>query len=401
MGRVVSIDGQNHTITFTNTGQNLVIAATGAEIYNLKVVNTADTVTWNSTYGIQFYNGTYDIHDISVTGANAGILINSSTATIGANVNVSGNNFGGIEVSKSAGVGTSAAQATVTSKIVNTTEEYGKPTMWTDGEDATIVDNTGMTATTAVKVGQTQYYLLAENAASPEMGTKDNPYVTVAAYNAAANDLSGKDVYLSVEGQTYTNQSLGLTNTQNTENPPKLHLTLKNCSFEGATAGGKHVYAPNVQELIVDGCSFKNNSVSDYGIDVNLCSIQDAEITIKNSTFDSTGQKSAIKVTQRKGATDHPTDITVTTPATISQFTVEGCTFNGNVCDVRIGTEPKGEDVEANTSTGAFPVTVANNTTATVVAEPYMVDKDVDIPLTTIAAGQTVSKTAETHFYQG
>ena len=170
MSRAISIDGQNHTITFTNTGQNLVVAASGAEVYNLKVANTADTVSWNSTYGIQFYNGTYNIHDVSVTGANAGILINSSTATIGANVDVSGNNFGGIEVSKSAGAGTSASQATVTSKIVNTTEEYGKPTMWTDGEDATVVDNTGMTATTAVKEGQTQYYLLAENATSPDAG---------------------------------------------------------------------------------------------------------------------------------------------------------------------------------------------------------------------------------------
>ena len=42
--------------------------------------------------------------------------------------------------------------------------------MWTDGEDATIVDNTGMTATTAVKENQTQYYLLAENATSPDVG---------------------------------------------------------------------------------------------------------------------------------------------------------------------------------------------------------------------------------------
>lgn len=163
VARAVDIDGQDHTITFTNTGQNFVVTGNGATVHNLNIVNTADTEDWSSTYCIQFYKGTYDIHDISTTGGNAGILINSSIATIGDNVDVSGNVFGGIEVSKSSNPDMPAAQATINSVITNTTEAYGKPTVWTDGDNATVVDNTGMTANGEVKAGQVQYYLNEEN----------------------------------------------------------------------------------------------------------------------------------------------------------------------------------------------------------------------------------------------
>lgn len=163
VNRAVDIDGQDHTITFTNTGQNLVVLASGADVHNLTIQNTADTVEWNSTYCIQYYNGTYNIHDVKTTGGNAGILVNSSTATLGNGVDVSGNNFGGIEVSKSNSGGMPASQLTVNEAIVNTTEAYGKPTVWTDGEDAIVIDNTGMTTNSEVKEGQIQYYLNEAN----------------------------------------------------------------------------------------------------------------------------------------------------------------------------------------------------------------------------------------------
>lgn len=164
VNRAVDIDGQNHTITFSNTGQNFVVLASGANVHDLTIKNTAaDTPEGDGTYAIQFCNGTYDIHDLTATGANAGILINSSTATIGDNVDVSGNNFGGIEVSQSSNPDAPAAQTTINSVVTNTTEAYGKPTVWTDGENATVVDNTGMTVNGEVKAGQVQYYLNEEN----------------------------------------------------------------------------------------------------------------------------------------------------------------------------------------------------------------------------------------------
>lgn len=67
-------------------------------------------------------------------------------------------------MSKGSNPGLGDAQLTINSTITNTTEAYGKPTVWIDGEGATVVDNTGMTSTTEVKEDQTQYYLNAENA---------------------------------------------------------------------------------------------------------------------------------------------------------------------------------------------------------------------------------------------
>lgn len=159
------IDGQNHKLSFSNTGQgsNLVVTASGAVIKNLIVENTADNTDWTGTYCIQFYNGTYDISNIKATGGNAGIIVNGSTATIGENVDVSGNVFGGIEVSKGTSTSLGDAKLTINTPIINTTEAYGKPTVWIDGEGASVVDNTGMTATTEVKENQTQYYLIETN----------------------------------------------------------------------------------------------------------------------------------------------------------------------------------------------------------------------------------------------
>ena len=164
--RAITLDGQSHKLSFSNTGQaaNLVVTGSGAVVTNLTVENTADNEEWTGTYCVQFYNGTYEISNITATGGNAGIIINGSTATIGEGVDVSGNAFGGIEVSKGTGSGLSDAQLTINSTITNTTEAYGKPTVWIDGEGATVVDNTGMTSTTEVKEDQTQYYLNAENA---------------------------------------------------------------------------------------------------------------------------------------------------------------------------------------------------------------------------------------------
>ena len=166
MNRAVSIDGQNHTLTFTNTGRsaNLVIVASGAVVENLTVANTADNSEWTGTYCVQFYNGEYTISNLKATGGNVGIIVNGATATIGENVDVSGNSFGGIEVSKGTVEGLGDAQLTVTSAIINTTEAYGKPTVWTDGEGAIVIDQTGMTQNSEVKEGQVQYYIEAGNA---------------------------------------------------------------------------------------------------------------------------------------------------------------------------------------------------------------------------------------------
>ena len=356
---------------------------------------TATTPTWTSTYGLQVYTGTATIEDCTFIGGNAGLLVNGSTVTLRGTTAIQGMSFGGIEVSKGSGV-TAPGVLNIEGTITNTNEAYGKPTVWVDGTTAEVgqVNDPNNLLTEAVINNQNQYYLVPEN--SWKVYTDVDTYVS----ETDTGDYDGKDVVLNLNNQTYTNQSIGLSQQQNRENPPKLHLNLTNCSFDGGTEYGKQIYVTNIQSMSLENCQFKNNSVSDYGVDVNLCTIQDSNITIKNCTFEATGQKAALKISQRKGSTDHPTDITVTTPATIQNVLIEGCSFSSNVMDYNVGTTPKGDDVTANTSTGAYPVTISNCQTNVIVAEPYLVDKDVDVPTTTILAGTTQSKTADGSFHQ-
>lgn len=167
-----TIDGGGKTLTFSNVGQNLVLLGDGSELKNININNTAMTNTWNSTYNVQCYNGTYMLSNIKASGGNAGILVNGATVTLGENIDVSGNKFGGIEVSKGQAEGLPDAKLIITAPIANTTEVYGQPTVWVDGEGATVKDSTGMTQNSEVKEGQIQYYIDPENAVNPE-GSKD------------------------------------------------------------------------------------------------------------------------------------------------------------------------------------------------------------------------------------
>lgn len=156
-------DGNGKTITFGTTGQNFV-ARSNATIENVNVDNTVATEDWSSTYGIQCYNGNYVIKNCKATNCNAGILVNSSNVTLQGTIDVSGNKFGGIEVSKGSASGLGNATLNVNgATLVNTTEEYGKPTIWTDGEGNTVNGVESMFANSEVKPNQVQYYLVEAN----------------------------------------------------------------------------------------------------------------------------------------------------------------------------------------------------------------------------------------------
>lgn len=160
---VTHFDGNNKTITFETTGQNFV-ARDNATIENVIVENTVATEDWSSTYGIQCYNGTYTIKNCTAKGGNAGILVNSSNVTLEGTIDVSSNKFGGIEVSKSSSPDLPNATLNVNgATILNATEEYGKPTIWTDGEGQMVNGAEAMFTNSEVKEGQVQYYLLEEN----------------------------------------------------------------------------------------------------------------------------------------------------------------------------------------------------------------------------------------------
>lgn len=164
LGKVKHFNGNGKTITFNSVGQNLVSTNSGTTIENITVENTVADENWSSTYGVQCYNGTYTLKNVTIKGGNAGILVNSANVTLEGTIDVSGNKFGGIEVSKSSNPVLPDSVLNVNgATIINTTEEYGKPTIWTDGEGQVVIGADSMFTNSEIKEDQVQYYLREEN----------------------------------------------------------------------------------------------------------------------------------------------------------------------------------------------------------------------------------------------
>ena len=241
-------------------------------------------------------------------------------------------------------------------------------------------------------------------------GTQEEPFTTVAAYNEAVKGdaLDGKDVYLTISRTEFKEEQFALTNVQTRPNPPRLHLTLTDCTFTGNTAGDKtnssFMYLPNCQSLVIEDCTFDTGESSlKYGINWNLCGIQGSTVEIRGCTFTGSYEKNAIKLNQRNGEDDAAEDVKPSgdgevKPATIASAVVADCTFSEGA-KIQLGSQGKGENNAAAPSTGAFPVTISNvkaeNGSEVAVELAYQAAKDADIPTITLASGDTFEKTEE------
>ncbi|GIO62883.1 S-layer homology domain-containing protein [Paenibacillus cineris] len=173
--RKVSINGGNHSITFKG-----------------------DAADWQGNYVLHVYNTSgVTISDLNLAGGDAGLLVNGSDVTLEGDVNVGGNEFGGIEVSKGAAPGLNNSVLNVAGTLTNETESYGKPTIWViNGQGK--VDNGPATSTTTIVSGQTQYYLEAIHGSPVITSTiKDAVYTDVeqdVEVSTAANGKAGSNV---------------------------------------------------------------------------------------------------------------------------------------------------------------------------------------------------------------
>ncbi len=158
--RKVYIDGNGNTITLVGAGG----VATHTNGWG------GSTTTGKGEYVFQAYKTTLSIKNLKIAGGDAAIYANGSTLNLQGTVDVSGNEFGGIELSRGSGViGTPTLNA-VGANVVNATEVNAKPTVWVDkASDATkgagSVVNGSFVKTTHIGADQHQYYLRAENAA--------------------------------------------------------------------------------------------------------------------------------------------------------------------------------------------------------------------------------------------
>ena len=153
--REMTFDGNGKKITFNESGKNLVFTK-DSKIKNVVIENTADNTEWNSNYGIQVYNGKYTVENLKVSGCNAGLLVNGSECILSGAVDVSGNTFGGIEVSNGEHPAMDA-KLVIKNRIKNNSESYKRPTVWIDSENATVKDETKLLKEVNIE-SQKQFY---------------------------------------------------------------------------------------------------------------------------------------------------------------------------------------------------------------------------------------------------
>ena len=171
----VSIDGNNQPIS-TSTEGKVFTFLNGAQCDNLVIESSADNSKWNSSYGIHFYTANNSLNNATIKGFNAAILINGGELKLNGTIDISGNSFGGIEVSKGTASGLQSSLLDISNaKIINNSEEYGKPTIWIDGitdDIGKVIGANNMTQIIFTKEDGTQqihYYLKPENAIKPEI----------------------------------------------------------------------------------------------------------------------------------------------------------------------------------------------------------------------------------------
>lgn len=172
----ITVDGNNNTVTTPNTGKIFNFTA-DAKLKDMNFVSMADNESWNSSYAVQFYTGNSVVRNCTFTGGNAAFIVNGANVTLKGTIDVSGNTFGGIEVCKGVSPDLNAGVLNIAgASIINTTEAYGKPTIWIDGntdDDGIVVGAEDMTMIEVLHGDtiQKQYYLDPANAVNPNPPT--------------------------------------------------------------------------------------------------------------------------------------------------------------------------------------------------------------------------------------
>ncbi len=194
----LTLDGGKYTIEFAEGVKDgiQVIGAKGVSVKALSMKLQDETGKWNGSYGIQAYGAELSLADVSVSGADAAVLVNGAEVALEGVVDVSGNEFGGIEVSKGSGVETAPKLTGDASNLKNDTESETAPTIWIDKvselTDAA-VEVTGLTQIEKTEKDQMYYYLSAKNSgASAEAADMAELEAALADENIKVINVSGR-----------------------------------------------------------------------------------------------------------------------------------------------------------------------------------------------------------------
>ena len=327
----MTLDGAGNTVTKSEPGKAFTFTR-NSTVEDITIENTADNTEWNSSYGIQFYTGEHTVKDVKLTGGNAGIIANSATVNLEGTIDVSGNTFGGIEVCRS-GADTEIRAAMPAgvlningATILNSTEEYGKPTIWIDGNtDAEGIVN-GAEAFTMVELPhgdrfQKQFYLDAKNSKPIIVG--DNSYGNL---DEAINAVTA-NVQTTVKLMSDITVPYGAV-----EIPANKKITLDLNGHTIASDGFKGRPITNKGELTVTG----NGKITSEGCgaDGSGAINNEGTLTIENGTFSGGAGANGMAISNGAGATCTIKDGEIIgCPRGIQNLgtlTVDGGTFTGS-----------------------------------------------------------------------
>ena len=237
----VTLNGNGHTLSFvdtpsyaTNEKQGIVLSKTQNAVLKDLVItlDAKQTVqTWDGVYGIQVYDGAATLENVTVSGADGAIMSNASTVTLKGTIDVSNNDFGGIEVSIGANTQNQDSKLVLAegAKLVNSTEAYKLPTVWFDSVNVSIEDNSdeiALTETTIEKDGgktQQQFYILAANATDKKTEMTNSipatlPAVETPTQPTAQDILSSSNASATLTSeQEYTGVRFRIENVQKPE----------------------------------------------------------------------------------------------------------------------------------------------------------------------------------------
>ena len=134
----MTLDGADYTLDASQVKTtSAIVIVDGCTVKNLTVEGNTRMNSWDSNYGIQAYGDGVKatLEDVNVTGFDAAILVNGAELTLKGTVDVSGNEFGGIEVSQGVGID-EVSKLIVEGTVVNSTESDTAPTAWIPCDDA-------------------------------------------------------------------------------------------------------------------------------------------------------------------------------------------------------------------------------------------------------------------------
>lgn len=160
-GYTITADGYKTSTAANNAG--ILVSVAGVTIKDLTVVGPNTNTGWdNGEYGIKVYAVDATLEDVTVTGANAGIQITGATLTLKGTIDVSGNEFGGIELAKNSSTSTAAVLDITDATLVNTTEDP-TPTAWADAEFDGTITGSGLRGVLNQGNSATQIYWFLAN----------------------------------------------------------------------------------------------------------------------------------------------------------------------------------------------------------------------------------------------